>query len=44
MSVDLHAPVAQLMMFIVVVCNVMMGVSRRLGDFLLGLVTFFWAF
>jgi Transposase family tnp2 len=39
MSVDLHAPVAQLMMFIVVVCNVMMGVSRRLGDFLLGLLT-----
>ena len=39
MPVDIYAPVAQLTMFIVVLCNVMMGVSRRLGDLLLSLFT-----
>jgi len=39
MPVDLYAPVTQLTMFIVVVCNVMMGVSRRLGDLILSLLT-----
>ena len=39
MPVDLYAPVTQLTMFIVVVCNVMMGVSRHLGDLILSLLT-----
>ena len=39
MPVDIYAPVAQLTMFIVVLCNVIMGISRRLGDLLLNLFT-----
>ncbi|KAF9471042.1 hypothetical protein BDN70DRAFT_791287, partial [Pholiota conissans] len=34
-----HDPVAQIAMFIAVICNVMFGLSRRMGDLVLGLLT-----
>ncbi|KJA18366.1 hypothetical protein HYPSUDRAFT_145129, partial [Hypholoma sublateritium FD-334 SS-4] len=37
--VDALLPVAQVTMFLAVVCSVMMGISRRLGDFLMKMLT-----
>lgn len=39
MSVDQNHPIAQITLFIAVVSKVFMGVSRRLGDLMLGLLT-----
>ena len=39
MPVDIYAPVAQLTMFIVVLCSIMMGISWCLGNLLLNLLT-----
>lgn len=39
MTIDKNHALAQIAMFIAVLCNVLMGVSRRLGDLILGLLT-----
>jgi hypothetical protein len=46
MPINRHDPIAQITMFIAVVCNVMIGVSRRFGDLILGLLTILlrWSF
>ena len=46
MLVDHHSPVAQLAMFIAIVCTVIMGLSRQMGNLILNLVnlTLRWAF
>ncbi len=46
MPVDRHSPVAQLAMFIAIVCTVIMGLSRQMGNLILNLVslTLRWAF
>lgn len=44
--VDRYDSVAQIMMFLAVVCTVLMGLSRRMGDLILGIlsVALRWAF
>ena len=43
---DIHDPISQATMLIAVVCNIMIGASRRMGDLILGLLTImlFWSF